>query len=247
MTTVEVVVPVYNEEDDTARNVPVLREFLATNLPLHGWLIVIGDNGSTDRTPAVAEELQQRYKGEVAYFRIPEKGKGGVIKQAWLASGADIVSFMDVDLSTGLEAFPGLISAIAEDGYDVAIGSRLHRHSKVRRSLRRRVLTLGYNATVRLLLRTSFKDAQCGFKAARRDVAQRVLPLVRDTGFFFDTEFLVIASRLGYRIKEVPVTWEEDERTSVRTFSTVAANLRGLMRLRAQRPWRKARKEGTSA
>lgn len=238
MTSVEVVVPVYNEETDVARNIPVLREFLSGDSFPYDWKIIIGDNGSTDQTQAVSQDLTAKHPDDVAYYRATAKGKGRVIKECWLRGEADILSFMDVDLSTGLDGFPPLIAAIADGDSDIAVGSRLHQRSKVNRSLKRRVLTRGYNTLVKLLFFTTFDDAQCGFKAASRDVAQRVLPLVEDTGFFFDTEFLVIAERLGYRVKALPVTWEEDERTSVKMASTIASDLRGLVRVRMSRPWR---------
>lgn len=238
MTTVDIVVPVYNEEKDIARNIPALSDFLSGDAFPYEWRIVIGDNGSTDSTPSVSQDLARQDPKHVSYYRATAKGKGRVIKECWLAGEADILSFMDVDLSTGLDAFPALIGAIANDGYDVAIGSRLHRRSKVSRSLKRRVLTRGYSTLVKLLFWTSFTDAQCGFKAARREAAQRVLPLVRDLSWFFDTEFLVLAERLGYRVKELPVVWEEDERTSVKITSTIVSDLQGLARLRLSRPWR---------
>lgn len=240
LTSVEVVVPVYNEEVDVARNIPVLLEFLSSEVFPYDWKIIVGDNGSTDRTPDVAQGLAREHPDDVAYYRATAKGKGRVIKECWAAGEADILSFMDVDLSTGLDAFPALIAAVADEGYDVAIGSRLHPQSRVKRSLKRRVLTRGYNTLVKLLFRTTFNDAQCGFKAARREAAQKVLPHVEDLAWFFDTEFLVLAERLGYRVKEVPVTWEEDERTSVKMASTIVSDLRGLARMRLSQPWRKA-------
>lgn len=239
MTSVELVVPVYNEETDVGRNIPVLRDFLSGDLFPYEWKIVIGDNGSTDRTAEVSQAVARQYPDDVAYYRATAKGKGRVIKECWLAGEADVLSFMDVDLSTSLDAFPPLISAVADEGFDVAIGSRLHRRSNVKRSLKRRILTRGYNILVRSLFQTSFNDAQCGFKAASRAAAQRVLPIVEDLNWFFDTEFLVLAEKLGYRVKEIPVKWEEDERTSVKMASTIASDLRGLARLRLSRPWRK--------
>lgn len=239
MTSVQVVVPVYNEETDVARNIPLLRDFLASDVFPYDWKIIIGDNGSTDRTAEVSQGLALDYPSDIAYYRATAKGKGRAIKECWLAGQADILSFMDVDLSTGLDAFPPLISAVADEGFGVAIGSRLLRRAVVTRSLERRILTRGYNTLVRSLFQTSFTDAQCGFKAATREVAHRVLPLVEDLHWFFDTEFLVLAEKLGYRIKEIPVTWEEDERTSVRMASTIASDLRGLARLRLSRPWRR--------
>lgn len=238
---VDVVVPVYNEEDDVPKNIPILRDFLAGPDFLYGWRIVISDNGSTDRTPEVSRLLEERYPGEVTYSPVSGRGKGRAVKEAWAASEADIVSFMDVDLSTALTDFPCLIDAVARDGYDFAIGTRLHPDSRTRgRSLRRRVTTRVYNTLVKSLFGIHFGDAQCGFKAASTEAAHRLLPLVEDIGWFFDTELLVIAEKAGYRIREVPVTWAEDERTSVAIISTIAADLRGLARLRRTRPWRSA-------
>ncbi|MCH8345988.1 MAG: glycosyltransferase family 2 protein, partial [Chloroflexi bacterium] len=152
----------------------------------------------------------------------------------------DVVSYMDVDLSTGLEAFPALIAAIAEGEYDIAIGSRLMPGARVKRSLKRRVLTTGYNLLIKAMFLTRFSDAQCGFKAVSRRAAQRVLPLIEDNNWFFDTELLILAEKLGYRVKDVPVSWEEDTDTRVHIGSTIAEDLRGLLRLRLGRPWRGA-------
>lgn len=240
MATVDVLVPVYNEEQDIPRNIPVLCDFLAGPQFPHDWRVTIGDNGSTDSTRDVSLRLTEEYPDRVSYFSASGRGKGRVIKEAWLASNAEIVSFMDVDLSTGLAAFPALIAAITEEGYDLAIGSRLAAQSQVRRSPVRRVLTRGYNTIIKTMFATSFSDAQCGFKAASRDAARRLLPLVKDVAWFFDTELLILAERLGYRVMEVPVTWTEDERTSVRLVSTVAQDMRGLFRMRLTQPWRRA-------
>jgi hypothetical protein len=150
----------------------------------------------------------------------------------------DIVSYMDVDLSTGLEAFPSLIGAIAENGYDVAIGSRLHPRSEVRRSLKRRTLTRGYNILIKAMLRTRFSDAQCGFKAISREVAERVLPRIQNNNWFFDTELLILAEKMSYRIKDVPVRWIEDTDTRVKISGTISEDVQGLIRMRRERPWR---------
>ena len=167
-----------------------------------------------------------------------------MIKEAWLASEADAVAFMDVDLSSGIEAFPELVGAVLGGGYDIAIGSRAHAKSQVKRSLQRRTLTWGYNLLVKSLFGVSFSDAQCGFKAANREAAQRLLPLVKDGAWFFDSEFLILAEKLKYRIREVPVNWVEDESTSVKLANTIVDDLRGLARMRLNRPWRSAKKRG---
>jgi len=237
VTTVDVVVPVYNEERALPRTIPTLRGFLSEPAFPYSWRIVIADNASVDGTPEVGQRLAEEYGEQVEYVRIEAKGRGRALKRTWLASPMEIVSYMDVDLSTDLEAFPALIGAIAEEEYDVAIGSRLARGSQVKRSLKRQVLTRGYNLLIKAMFLTRFSDAQCGFKAVSRQAAQRVLPLIEDNNWFFDTELLILAEKLGYRVKDVPVSWLEDPDTRVKIGSTVAEDLRGLLRLRLRRPW----------
>ncbi len=240
MATVDLVVPVYNEERALPQTIPTLRQFLSSPAFPHDWRIVIADNASTDRTPEVGRRLAEQSEGEVEYVRIEAKGRGRALKHTWLASQMDIVSYMDVDLSTGLDAFPALIAAIAEEGYDVAIGSRLSSTSRVKRSLKRRALTRGYNFLIKAMFRTHFGDAQCGFKAVSRQAVQRVVPLIEDNNWFFDTELLILAEKLGYRVKDIPVSWLEDLDTRVNIPSTITEDLRGLWRLWRRRPWRGA-------
>ncbi len=248
MTKVDVVVPVYNEERALPESIPVLRAFLAGDAFPYEWRIVIADNASVDGTPDVSRRLEHQFPGEVVYVRIEQKGRGRALKQTWGESPMDIVSYMDVDLSTGIEAFPLLVSAIAEDGYDLAVGSRLLPSSKVERSLKRRVLTRGYSVIIKAMVWTRFSDAQCGFKAVRADLARRLMPHIEDNNWFFDTEMLVLAEKAGYRIKDVPVAWVEDVDTRVNVPKTVAEDLRGLARMRLRRPWRRVReaRQGSS-
>ncbi len=241
MTTVEVVVPVYNEEQALPRSIPVLREFLSGDAFPYEWRIIIADNASVDGTPQVSRRLEAEFAGEVAYARIEEKGRGRALKRIWSDSPMEIVSYMDVDLSTGLEAFPRLISAIAEEGYDLAVGSRLMADSRVKRSPGRRVLTRGYSFIIKAMFQTRFSDAQCGFKAVRTDIARRLIPLVEDDDWFFDTEMLILAEKAGYRVKDVPVAWVEDFDTRVNVPKTIGEDLLGLARMRLRRPWLKLR------
>jgi len=240
VTSVDVVVPVYNEESDLPKSIPVLRDFLAGDAFPYQWRIVIADNASTDNTPAVGRMLEDSAGGQVAYVRIERKGRGFALKQTWLASSMDIVSYMDVDLSTGLNAFPALIGAIAAGGYDIAVGSRLAAGSRINRSLKRRILTHGYNTMIKAMFLTRFSDAQCGFKAISREAAKQIVPLIEDNNWFFDTELLILGEKLGYRVKDVPVEWVEDPDTRVKIGATVMEDVRGLLRLRTGRPWRRA-------
>lgn len=229
MATVDIVIPVYNEEHALPRSVDTLTGFLRENLE-NPWTVIIADNGSIDGTPDVGRMLSDKYDG-VKYVHIPEKGRGRALRYMWTASNADIVSYMDVDLSTDLAHFPELVRAI-EDGAHIATGSRLAKGAQVTRSLKREFISRCYSALFRLMFFTPFRDAQCGFKALRRDAARSLLPLVKDNGWFFDSEMLIIGARNGFRIAELPVRWEDDPDSRVRIVSTAWTDLKGLLRLR---------------
>jgi glycosyltransferase involved in cell wall biosynthesis len=228
--TIEIAVPVYNEEASLERNVKLLLEYMRREFPFR-FTIVVADNASTDSTPWIASALAAQHD-EVSTFRLERKGRGLALRTAWLASEADVVSYMDVDLSTNLESFLPLVAPILSGHSELAIGTRLARHAHVRRRVKREVLSRGYNGLIRAAFRVSFSDAQCGFKAVRGDVARRLVPRVRDDGWFFDTELLLIAERSGMRIHEVPVDWIEDLDSRVDLPATIAGDLRGLWRMR---------------
>ncbi len=227
--TVDIVIPVFNEEQALPRSIVILADFLKANLR-NPWQIVIADNASTDKTQSVSEMLCERYSG-VTYIHIPQKGRGRALKAAWLDSSADIVSYMDVDLSTDLSHFPQLVQSL-QQGYHVAIGSRLSKGSRVTRSLKREVVSRNYNLLVKSMFFTPFNDAQCGFKALTRQAAQAIVPHVKNDNWFFDTELLIIAAKRGYRIKQLPVKWDDDPNTTVNIARTAAEDLKGLLRLR---------------
>ncbi|PKB79472.1 MAG: hypothetical protein BZY88_13210 [SAR202 cluster bacterium Io17-Chloro-G9] len=227
--TVDIVLPVYNEEQALPRAIVILTEFLKAHLR-NPWQVVIADNASTDDTRAVSEMLRDRYPG-VNYLYLPQKGRGRALRTAWMDSTADIVSYMDVDLSTDLAHFLQLMEAM-ESGYDVAIGSRLSKGSRVRRSLKREVTSRGYNLLIKSMFFPPFPDAQCGFKALTRQAALAIVPKIKNNGWFFDTEMLVIAAKRGYKIKSVPVKWDDDPTSTVKIVSTAAEDIKGLLRLR---------------
>lgn len=230
---VEVVVPVYNEEHVLAQSVRRLHAYMLAELP-YRFRITVADNASTDGTLAVARALSSELAA-VAVLHLPEKGRGRALRRAWLASEADVVAYMDVDLSTGLDALPDLLGPLVDERADVAIGSRLAPGAQVTRSIRREAISRAYNILLRLSLGAGFSDAQCGFKAARREVAEQLLPLVEDECWFFDTELLYQAQRQRMSIHEVPVRWVEDRDSRVRILATIREDLRGIRRLRRAR------------
>jgi len=225
----DVVVPVYNEESDLEPSVRRLHAYLTAEFP-YPFRITIADNASVDATPAIATRLAAQLP-EVESLRMPEKGRGRALRAAWTASDAQVLAYCDVDLSTDLAAFLPLVAPLISGHSDLAIGTRLTRDSRVVRGAKREFISRSYNLILRGTLAARFSDAQCGFKAIRRDVAQRLVPLVEDTGWFFDTELLVLAERAGLRIHEVPVDWVDDPDSSVDIVRTAVDDLKGIARL----------------
>jgi len=231
---VEIVVPVYNERLTVEGSVRRLHGFLSSWFPF-SWRIVIADNASTDGTLAVARRVSYELEG-VDVIHLAQKGRGRALRRAWSESHARVLCYMDVDLSTDLAALLPLIAPLLSGHSDVAIGTRLHAQARVRRSFKRELISRSYNRLLRLALRARFSDAQCGFKAIRGDIAVDLLARVRDEAWFFDTELLVVAQRLGLRIHEVPVDWIEDTDSRVDILDTALADLRGVWRLLLRRP-----------
>jgi len=226
---IDIVVPVYNEATDLERSVRALDTYLSEALP-YSYRVTIADNASVDGTWLIAQRLASTMQ-HVTAVHLDQKGRGRALKQVWLNSDADVVAYMDVDLSTDLAAVLPLVAPLVSGHSDVAIGTRLARTSRVVRGPKREFISRCYNLVLRTALRASFSDAQCGFKAMRRDVAQELLPLIEDTNWFFDTELLVLAQRADLRIHEVPVDWTDDPGTTVDIVATATEDLRGVMRL----------------
>lgn len=230
---VEIVVPVKNEENDLGPNIRRLREFLDTAFPFPAE-VCIADNGSTDATYEIGTLLAAELPG-VRVVRLEQSGRGRALKQVWSASSAEVLAYMDVDLSTNLNALLPLVAPLLAGHSDVAIGTRLAKSSRVVRRPKREFISRSYNLLLRATLSAHFSDAQCGFKAIRADVARELLPLVEDTSWFFDTELLVLAEQAGLRIHEVPVDWVDDLDSRVAIAKTVGEDLRGIARLMRSR------------
>ncbi len=230
---VEVVVPVYNEAAGLEASVTTLRRYLDEAFPFR-TLVTIADNGSTDGTALVAQRLASTLDGVQAMI-LSRKGRGFALRTAWSASVAEVVAYMDVDLSTSLSALLPLVASVLSGHSDLAVGTRLARGSRVIRGPKRELISRAYSRIVRLSLHSSLTDFQCGFKAIRRERALQILPLVEDDEWFFDTELLVTAERLGVRISETPVDWTDDPNSSVDIVATAAGDLRGIWRIAHRR------------
>jgi putative flippase GtrA len=190
----------------------------------------VAENASTDGTLEVARRIAAELP-DVEVVALREPGRGRALRTAWLASDAAVLAYMDVDLSTDLAALLPLVAPLITGHSDLAIGSRLSRSSRVVRGPKRELISRSYNLLLRVTGTTSASDAQCGFKAIRADAAERLLPLVEDDGWFFDTELLWLAEQVGLRIHEVPVDWVDDPDSRVRIVSTARSDLAGIARL----------------
>jgi glycosyltransferase involved in cell wall biosynthesis len=226
---VDVVVPVYNEESQLESSIKTLREFLDLEFPFSA-LVTIVDNGSSDSTPSIATRLASEMSG-VRAIHLADKGRGRALRAAWSLNEASVVAYTDVDLSTSLDALLPLVAPLLSGHSDIAIGSRLAPGARVIRGAKRELISRSYNLFLRAALHNGFSDAQCGFKAIRSDVARRLLPLVDDESWFFDTELLVVAERSGLRIHEVAVDWIDDPDSRVNIIATARADLCGVARL----------------
>lgn len=226
----DVVIPVYNEQAGVGPCVRRLTEHLQTTFP-YPWRVTIADNASTDATLEVARRIAATDE-RVRVVHLAAKGRGRALKQVWTASDAHILAYMDVDLSTDLDALWPLVAPLMSGHSDLAIGSRLAPGARVVRGAKREFISRSYNLLLRTGLDAGFTDAQCGFKAIRADVAAQLLPHVQDTAWFFDTELLVIAQRCGLRIAEVPVDWYDDPDSRVDVTQTALDDLAGMRTLR---------------
>lgn len=236
--TVEIVIPIYNEEMELRENVKKLHKHLTNNLSRYSWHITIADNASTDNSLNIAKSLAHTLS-QVGYIHLAKKGRGRAVKFAWTQSRADYLVYMDVDLSTDLSNLSPLLVSLSQ-GFDIAIGSRLLPNSKVKkRPFKREVLSRGYNILIKIFFDIKFSDAQCGFKAVTRNVAKNLISLIADNAWFFDSELLIVGEKAGYKICEVPVLWVDNPGSTVRVLKTVYGDLKGLWRLFWQRPWRK--------
>jgi glycosyltransferase involved in cell wall biosynthesis len=239
MCRINITVPVFNEEKELAASVNRILDFVRASSS-HEYEIVIADNGSTDRTRDIAYQLQNQ-SNNVHVLSLTEKGRGRALKKAWSQSDADILCYMDVDLSTDLSFFPLLIQPLITGDSDLAVGSRLLDPTLTKRGLKREFISRSYNLLVKVMFRTFFSDAQCGFKGISRHTAERLLPLTEHTGWFFDSELLILAEKSGCRIFDLPVRWTDDPDSRVKILRTALEDINGLVRLRRKlwsRKWR---------
>ena len=238
---VEITIPVHNEEKELGVNVQALFSFCNKNLKNYDWHITLADNASTDNTPLIASAIAKK-NSKISHLRLEQKGRGRAVKRAWVESGKDICVYMDLDLSTDLIHLPNILKQL-EHGFDLAIGSRLAKGARVEgrtflRELTSRVLNFFF---IQFFFHTHFTDAQCGFKGVTHKVVDKLIPKVKDNEWFFDGELLILAEKSGYKIYEEPVHWVDNPGSTVRLISTIWGDLMSIERLLLTKPWENKR------
>jgi glycosyltransferase involved in cell wall biosynthesis len=219
----DIMLPVYyGNLPEIAGSIATQKAFYEDTLTEYDWRIVLAVNGpKPEQVIELAESLNREDK-RITWDYVSNPGKGSGIVHAWNKSDADIMSYMDIDLSTDIKDFVVLVSRIRE-GYDVSIGSRYHPDSVVTRSLKRRIVSFLYHKLfMKIVLGAkTYTDGQCGFKAVSPRVVREVLPLVRNRSWFFESEMLYIAQRLKMRITEIPVSWTESEFSGISLYRAI--------------------------
>ena len=202
--------PIKNEAAILRGNLDKLLSYCHRFDAIFTWRIIGIINGSQDDSAAIFQEFKDRFPKIVDYLVIAEAGRGRALKKYWGEGAADILVYMDADLAVSLDNIPALINPLLRDESDLVIGSRFLKGAKVQRSLNRELISRAYSFISRCLLNHSIADSQCGFKAIRREVFHKLKPFLRDNYWFFDTELILLAKYFGYRIKEIPVDWQEN-------------------------------------
>ncbi len=214
--TVDVVLPIYHSNiREIPSSIATLVAYFQSHLKDYHWTLVLAINGKQpEQVIALAKRLHQQHK-QVTYTYTPYPGKGHGVLHTWMIRKPDIYTYMDIDLSTDLHSFRYLLDGI-KDGYDLVIGSRYHPQSRIVRSLKRYIISKTYiHLVYRSILGVPVKDSQCGFKAVSKRVVTEVLPLVQDKVWFWESEMIYLAHKLGYTIKEVPIVWTENKISGV--------------------------------
>ena len=216
---VDIIVPVYNEQEILTATI---RKLVDTFKPEQEFIyrIIIADNGSTDNTLKIAKELAKRFSN-VKYLHTPIKGRGYVLRLGWSKSNADILCYIDADLSTNPQYLKEMIKKMVNEGFEIATCSKHLKNSKTTRSLIRKILSLGYCFIVRTMFNSKISDFQGGCKAITKSTIKKLLPLVRDNNWFFDTELLILGEKLNHKILEYPIICIDKRRGKVKILSTI--------------------------
>lgn len=212
-----IVIPCHNEEDVLRDNVEKVIDEIKDFK--QEWELLIVEDGCTDETPEIADELSERY-GEVRHLHFKEKlGKGKAITEAFNQSKCSKLVFMDADLATDLKHIPEILEELESN--DIVIGSRYKVGASSNRNLEREFLSRAYNIAARIFFQTGVKDHQCGFKGFRKKAFDEIKNDIESNHWFWDTELVINAQEKGIDVKEKPIEWEEKRDSGVKISQTI--------------------------
>jgi len=227
--------PAHNETLIIENNVNKLLSYCLEQNFSFNWQIVIIVNGSNNEFENLATEIAKKNE-KIKTVVYQEKGKGLAVKKYALESEADIYVYMDMDLAVALEDISQLINPIINDGYDLVFGSRMLAKSTIERSFLRELSSQTYAMLSRVILKHRFSDLQCGFKAIKTSLFKKIIPLIKDDYWFFDTELICLAKENDLKIKEIPVNWSENRyefrKSKINLFKDTFIFLSKLMEFR---------------
>lgn len=226
----DVVMPCFNESAILEKNALKLLKTLREQFG-NQFALTIADNASTDSTFKIARELKEKFK-EIRVVRVKRKGRGFALRKAWLSSPCSFLAYVDADLSYNPKALREMFHLLEEN--DLVNCSRHLKKSQVKRFAFRAFLSCFYISLIKLLFKTQLTDFQAGMKALGKDFAKKILPSVKDNGFFFDTELLLRAENSGAKITELPCSYVDLRKSTVKVFSTSLGYFLKLLRLRIE-------------
>jgi len=211
----KIFIPAYNEEKAIMSNINQIHSILSRKFK--DFRLYLIDDGSTDKTSEIAKNIKLK---DYKYIRCncPSRRENLVQSMAKYSDNNDIIGFMDADRSTGEEALDSAIKAIEKNNYDIVIGSRYVKGSKIKRKIDRRIISFIFNNFVRLYFSSKIKDHECGFKFFKASLLKE---LVNEMGvnnerkMFWDSEMLIRAQRKNLKILEVSVVWVEGPKSAL--------------------------------
>lgn len=229
---IDITFPVYNEETRLPIGLTNLLNFLEKE-GIEDYGILIADNGSVDKTEEKALEFTKR-NDKIKYIKVGKKGVGLALKTSWGQSEADIVGYMDVDLATDLKHLHDVIKLFKEPDVAIVNGSRNMKNSEVlNRTTLRTITSRGFNYILRAVFFTKISDGMCGFKFIRREIYNKIREIgLRNDGWFFSTELLILAEHFGFKVVDIPILWKDDQDSKVKLFDTISYYLKEIFILR---------------
>lgn len=235
MKSIDITIPVLNEERTLKEQILKILDYMNKS-QIKQFKIIIADNGSTDNTSYIAKDLAMKYE-KIKYLKINKKGVGLALRTSWLESNADIVGYMDLDLSTDINHLKEVYEKFLLKDILVVNGSRLLKDSKVsNRTLLREITSRSFNFLLKSMLRIEFTDGMCGFKFFDRKTAVNAIKNGIDTdGWFFSTEILTKLYWDKIEINEIPVIWTDDPNSKVKIGKLSIEYFRNILRLRKEK------------